>query len=50
MYMKQNRIGFKSFMSISVDHSCEAYGLVIEHLQGWKLVFSGNALDFNSTS
>jgi len=36
-------LGLKSFINVPVDHTCsEAYGIVITHQKGWKVVFSGD--------
>lgn len=39
--------GFKSIQCIPVDHSIEAYGFVIEHETGWKIVYSGDTRPCN---
>lgn len=35
--------GFAAWQSVPVLHCRDAYGLVLSHCQGWKLVYSGEA-------
>jgi hypothetical protein len=34
-------LGFREWQSVAVHHCQEAYGLVLQHASGWKLVYSG---------
>jgi len=36
------QLGLTEFYNIKVDHSCLAYGVIMKHKMGWKLVFSGD--------
>ncbi|KAI8463748.1 MAG: beta-lactamase-like protein [Monoraphidium minutum] len=36
------RLGFSAWASVAVDHCHGAFGLVLQHSQGWKLVYSGD--------
>lgn len=38
----QRVMGLHTLWSVRVEHSCEAYGLVLAHEDGWKVVYSGD--------
>ncbi|KAH8083328.1 hypothetical protein BXZ70DRAFT_1073609 [Cristinia sonorae] len=35
-------LGLKGFTTVDVDHRTRCYGLVIDHRDGWRIVFSGD--------
>jgi ribonuclease BN (tRNA processing enzyme) len=35
--------GLASWQSVAVEHCADAYGLVMRHVSGWSLVFSGDS-------
>jgi ribonuclease Z len=35
-------LGLTRFSTVDVDHGCRAWGAVIDHSEGWRVVYSGD--------